>query len=144
MRKKTLKHKKKKDRYSTWHTFQRVLKKTTTFIHIRTIYSYSYIYAYKTPKKNRGSWSLPGFPVAEADSECFFLGCEELCGREAVLAQGARPSQPGPLSRAAAQKHGRGEETLLNRCTVPELDPRGRASPPCSEASASVWACRHS
>ncbi len=68
---KTIK-KKKKDHNSTWHTFQRVLKKTTTFVHIRTIYSYSYIYAYKTPK-NGGSWSLPGFPVAEADSEqCFF------------------------------------------------------------------------
>lgn len=34
---------------STCHTFQSI-KKTTTFIHIHTIYSYSYIYAYKTPK----------------------------------------------------------------------------------------------
>lgn len=48
------------------------------------------------------------------------------------MAQGARPSQPGPRSRAAAQKHGGsegGEETLPNRCVVPELDPGGRALP---------------
>ena len=55
------KRKEEEEKISTWHTFQRVLKKTTTFVHIRTIYSYSYIYAYKTPK-NGGSWSLPGFP----------------------------------------------------------------------------------
>lgn len=59
---------------------------------------------------------------------------------QAVLAQGARPSQPGPRSRAAAQKHigggarcgggGVEEETLLKRCVVPELH-SGQAS--------SVW-----
>lgn len=88
-------------------------------------------------QNNRGSWWLPGFPVAAADSEqCFlallFLGA--VC-RQAVLAQGARPSQPGHV---LASRRGVGwvEETLLNRCVVPELDPR-LASSPRSDASAS-------
>lgn len=78
---------------------------------------------------------------------CLFFVCIDLFFQlmgvvccQAVLAQGARPSQPGPRSRAAAQKHVGGgarcgvggveEETLLKRCVVPELHP-GQAS--------SVW-----
>lgn len=62
-----------------------------------------------------------------------FLGA--VC-RQAVLAQGARPSQPGHVLASRRGWVGWVEETLLNRCGVPELDPR-RASSPCSDASAS-------
>lgn len=69
-----------KDHNRTWHTF-RVLKNNNIHTHSHNIFiSYIYIYAYKTPK-NRGCSSLPGFPVAEADSEqCFLLQADSrLC-----------------------------------------------------------------
>lgn len=143
-----------KDHNNTWHTFQSIKKKEQ---HSHTFAQYShihlYIYAYKTPK-NRGTWLLWCFPVVEADSEhcfSFFFYCfltffifffGAMC-REAVLAQGARPSQPGPRSRAAAQKHREGEEEALLNRTWARPPPDG-ASFPVPEAPASVWACHSS
>lgn len=75
-----------------------VLKKTTTFAHIRTIYPYSYlyIYAYKTPK-NRGCRSLLPPVVGAGSEQCFFFITS--CESEAVRAQGAGPSQPGHVQQ---------------------------------------------
>lgn len=56
-----------------------------------------------------------------------FLGCLGAVCWEAELAQGARPSQPGHVHKPPPKSTR--EETLLNWCTVPELDPDGRALP---------------
>lgn len=55
----------------------------------------------------------------------FFRLLRAVC-REAVLAQGARPSQPGHVHEPPPKSTR--EETLLNCCTVPELDPAGELS----------------
>lgn len=67
------------------------------------------------------------------------LGVVVCC--EAVLAQGARPSQPDHVHEPPPKSTG--EEKLLNWCIVPELDPGGDELSR-SEASASIWACRRS
>lgn len=121
--------------------FPRALKKTTTFVHIRTIYSYSYIYAYKTPK-NRGRWSLPGSPVAGADSEqCFFrlLGAERLCWLRA-RGHHSRASFTS-RRRPKAREEGGDASKLMYRTWAP---PGGLGELSRPEASASVWACRFS
>lgn len=70
-----IKKKKKKDHNNTWHTFQRVLKKTTTFVHIRTIYSYSYIYMHIKHQKTKEVGRCLASLWLKRTVNNVFLGC---------------------------------------------------------------------
>lgn len=133
--------KKKKDHNSTWHTFQRVLKKqqhSYTFAQYIHIHIYMHIKHQKTEEVGR---CLASLWLKQTVNNVSFrlLGVVVCC--EAVLAQGARPSQPDHVHEPPPKSTG--EEKLLNWCIVPELDPGGDELSR-SEASASVWACRRS
>lgn len=94
------------------------IKKTTTFIHIRTIYSY--IYVYKTPKK-RGSSCLSSSGVS-ADRDHVVRLFVRSCVRAVWPQSGAgSQSQPGTVHFLAER-----ERTFGNQVDhINELDQPG-------------------
>lgn len=103
--------KKRKDHNSIWHTFQRVLKKqqhSYTFAQYIHIHIYMHIKHQKTEEVGR---CLASLWLKLTVNNVFFRLLGAVC-REAVLAQGARPSQPGHVHEPPPKSTW--EEMLLN------------------------------